>query len=62
MRRRSDKTNVQKEASATGMLRRMKERIQLGRVVSPPFGGPNAINLPSARLQYALPPDIVATR
>ena len=36
MRRRSDKPNVQKEASATGMLRRMKERIQLGRVVSPP--------------------------
>ena len=33
---RSDKPNVQKEASATGMLRRMKERIQLGRVVSPP--------------------------
>jgi len=27
---RSDKPNVQKEASTTGMLRRMKERIQWG--------------------------------
>jgi hypothetical protein len=51
-----------KKRQRQAMLRRMKERIQLGRVVSPPFGGPNAINLPSARLQYALPPDIVATR